>query len=134
MLAGVNNQGEKVWTILPSWGIDYDYRLDEKWSVGLHTDWVVESFEYEHNAIVFERTRPFAAVIVGSRKFGDHLTLVLGGGVELAPEENLNIVRLGLDYSWELPNEWELGASVMSDFKLDAYNSWVLGLGVAKLF
>lgn len=132
--AGIDRNGDKVWTILPSWGFDYDYRFNEKWSIGLHTDIVVESFEYEHNEIVFERTRPFTAVFVGSRKFGDHLTFVLGGGVELAQEENLNIIRLGFDYGWELPNEWELGASVMSDFKLDAYNSWVLGLGVAKLF
>lgn len=133
--AGVNREGEKVWTVLPSWGIDYDFRFNEKWGLGVHTDLVVESFEYEGSKkIIFERTRPFSAVLVGSRKFGEHLTLLVGGGMEIAEEETLSLVRIGLDYGWELPNEWELGASLMSDFKIDAYNSWVIGLGVGKLF
>ena len=133
--AGVNILGEKVWTVLPSWGLDYDFRLNEKWGLGVHTDLVVESFEYEGNEkIIFERTRPFSAVLVGSRKFGEHLTLLAGGGIEYAKEETLSLVRIGVDYGWELPNEWELGASLMSDFKIDAYNSWVIGLGVGKLF
>lgn len=133
--AGVDLDGDKAWTVLPSWGIDYDYRLNEKWSLGLHTDMVVESFEYEgEDEIFYKRTRPFLAVISGGRKFGEHLTLLVGGGVELAKEENLKVVRVGLDYSWELSSDCEIGASLMSDFKIDAYNSWVLGLGVAKLF
>ncbi|WP_422358515.1 hypothetical protein [Reichenbachiella sp.] len=133
--AGVNILREKVWTVLPSWGLDYDFRFNEKWGLGIHTDLVVESFEYEGNEkIVFERTRPFSAVLVGSRKFGKHLTLMAGGGIEYAKEENLKLVRIGFDYGWELPNEWELSASLMSDFKIDAYNSWVIGLGVGKLF
>ncbi|MEP3389971.1 MAG: hypothetical protein ABJO02_17400 [Reichenbachiella sp.] len=43
----------------------------------LHTDFVVESFEYEHNEIFFERTRPLTTVFVGSGKFGEHLNFVL---------------------------------------------------------
>lgn len=133
--AGIDLEGKKAWTVLPSWGLDYDFRFNEKWSLGLHTDMVVESFEYEgEDEILYERTRPFLAVLSGGRRLGEHVTLLVGGGIELAKEENLKVVRVGLDYGWELPNEWEIGASLMSDFKIDAYNSWVLGLGVAKVF
>lgn len=133
--AGVNASGEKAWIVLPSWGLDYDYRFNEKWGVGLHSDLVIESFEYEgEKEIVYERTRPLSTVIVGTRKFGEHATLIVGGGIELAKEENLKLFRIGLDYGWELPGEWELGASLMSDIKIDAYNSWVFGLGVGKSF
>ncbi|WP_420581292.1 hypothetical protein [Reichenbachiella sp.] len=132
--AGINRHGDKVWTILPSWALDYDFRFNEKWSVGVHTDLVVENFEYENNEIVFERTRPFSTVLVGSRKFGEHLILLIGGGIELAKEKNLKLLRIGSDYSWELPKQWEIAVSMTVDFKLDAYTSCGLGLGIAKLF
>ncbi|MCV9385859.1 hypothetical protein [Reichenbachiella ulvae] len=132
---GFNSKGDKAWIVLPSWGLDYDFRLNANWSIGLHSEMVIESFEYEsENQIKLDRTRPVALVVVGSRKIGKHLTILAGGGTELAPEENLTLIRVGADYSWELINNWELAVNVMTDFKLDAYDSWVFGLGVAKIF
>lgn len=132
---GFNSKGDKSWIVLPSWGVDYDFRLNDKWSIGLHSDMVIESFEYEsEDQIKLDRTRPIALVIVGSRKFGEHFSILAGGGMEVAPEENLTLIRVGADYSWELKNNWELAVNLMTDFKLDAYDSWVFGLGVAKLF
>ncbi|WP_143519993.1 hypothetical protein [Reichenbachiella sp. 5M10] len=131
--AGINIDGDKAWTVVPSWGLDYDYALTEQWAIGMHTDMAIESYEYEED-IIYKRTRPFSMILTGSRKFGEHLTVMAGGGVELAKEEDLTIVRVGIDYGWELQNDWELSASLMSDFKIDAYNSWILGLGVGKRF
>lgn len=133
--AGVDVDGKRNWVTLPSVGLDYDFRLSEHWAIGLHTDMVVENFKYEsEESAVYERSRPIALVLVGSRRFGEHLTVLLGGGVEFALEENLTLARLGLDYAWELQNEWELAFSLVNDFKIDAYDSWVLGLGVGRKF
>jgi hypothetical protein len=41
--SGINKEGNTSWLVLPSWGVDYDYRLNNAWSVGLHTDFVVEN-------------------------------------------------------------------------------------------
>ncbi len=135
---GINKEGDRQWLVLPSWGLDYDYRLSSRWSVGVHTDFVVESFELEEHfgeeQAVLERSRPLAAALVAIYKPIPNLSILLGGGAEIAPEETFGLVRIGVEYGWELPQDWELGVSLMNDIKIDAYNSIIIGLGVGKLF
>ena len=59
---------------------------------------------------------------------------VAGAGGEFAEEENLTVVRIGIDYGWEIGENWEIAANYMFDFKLDAYNTGVLGVGLARKF
>lgn len=135
---GIGSEGEKQWLVLGSWGLDYDYRLNSHWAVGLHSDFIVENFELEEHfgreKAVIKRSRPLASALVVTYKPGKHLTFLAGGGGEFAKEENFLLIRAGLEYSWKLPDEWELGVSLMNDFKIDAYDSWLLGLGVSKFF
>ena len=35
---------DKKWISVPSWGIDYNFEINERWAVGLHNDIIVESF------------------------------------------------------------------------------------------
>ncbi len=131
---GINVDGKKTMLFLPSWGLDYDYRITEKWSVGLHSDFIIENFAFEDpNEIIKERSTPLAVVLSAGYKVGEHFTLIAGGGSEIAKEENLTLVRFGLDYGWEI-GEWEVAANYMFDFKIDAYNTGVLGIGVARSF
>ncbi len=131
---GVNVDGKKTLLFLPSWGLDYDYLFNEKWSIGLHSDIIIENFEFEdQNNSVRERSTPASLVLSGGRKMGDHFTLLIGGGVELAEEENLEIIRVGADYGWEI-GDWEVAVNYMIDFKIDAYNSGIFGVGIARLF
>jgi len=132
---GVDNSGKKSWLVLPSWGLDYDFSFSEQWGIGLHSDLVIQDFEYEEGeGIIKKRTKPFATAIVGTYHVTDHLTLIAGGGMELAPEGTLGLIRTGVDCGWELPGNWELSASLMADIKINAYNAWVLGLGIGKTF
>jgi len=132
---GVNVDGKKTFLFLPSWGLDYDYRLNEKWSIGLHTDFIIENFEYEGpDEIIRERSTPLAVVISGGYKITEHFTAILGAGAELAKEENLGVVRVGVDYSWEVGKNWEVAVNYMIDFKIDAYNTGVFGVGIARSF
>jgi hypothetical protein len=131
---GVNVEGKKTLLFLPSWGLDYDYRFNEKWSAGLHTDLIIENFLFEdQNNVIRERSAPISLVLSGGRKFGDHLTLLVGGGIELAKEENLEVIRIGADYGWEI-EDWEVALNYMIDFKIDAYNTGILGVGIARAF
>ena len=116
-------------------GDDYDYRLNEDWSLGVHTDIIVENFQYESpEDIIKKRTSPLALVLSAGRKVGEHLTILVGGGTELAKEENLALVRLGVDYGWEVGEDWEVAVNYMIDFKIDAYNTGVFGVGIARTF
>ena len=136
--AGVKENGNKEWLILGAWGLDYDYWFHPKWAVGLHSDVTLENFEVEDSGDetdgVLERSYPFATTLVGVFKPGEHFSIVLGAGGEFAKEGSLFLIRGGLEYGWELPGEWELGISVTNDFKVNTYDSWMLGLGVSKIF
>ncbi len=131
--------GEKQWLVLGSWGIDYDYWFHPQWAIGLHSDLVIENYEIEkfgedETEGVLERSYPLASTLAGIFKPGEHLTILLGAGGEFAKEETLILIRAGVEYGWELPGAWELGISLMNDLKVDAYNSWTLGVGISKIF
>ena len=133
--AGVDADGKKTWLALASWGLDYDFRINEDWGVGLHSDLVIQDFEYEEEeGIIKNRTKPLAATLVCTRRMGEHFTFLAGGGMEVASEGTLGLVRIGTDWGWELPKDWELSLSLMADFKINAYDAWVLGFGVGKSF
>ncbi|MEJ1238408.1 hypothetical protein WBG78_09775 [Chryseolinea sp. T2] len=131
----VNSSGDKTYLSLASWGLDYDYRITPQWGIGLHSDLVIQDFEYEDDDVVRKRVKPLAMAVVGTRKFGEHLTVVAGGGAEFSrDEETLALIRLGVDYGWELPAGLELSFSITTDFKINAYNALVFGFAVGKTF
>ena len=132
---GINENGQSSWLMLPSWSLDYDYSITGKWGAGLHTELVIEDFQYEkEEGIILKRSKPFSMALVGTRKFGEHFSLFAGGGMEVASEGTLGLFRIGGDCGWELPGEWELSLNLVFDFKVDNYNAWVLGFGVGKRF
>lgn len=131
----VGESGEKKWLTLASWGLDYDYEITEKWGIGLHSDFVIQNFMYEHGDVIKERKSPFAIALVARRKVGQHITLMAGGGAEFSHgEETLALARIGADYGWELPDNWDLSFALLTDLKINAYNSMVVGFGLGKKF
>jgi len=133
---GRDKSGDKQWLSLPSWGINYNYRLTEKWLLGLHTDIVVEDFvvkSHSRSNEFIERSYPVASAIVGSYKL-DSFHLMFGTGVEFEKEENLFLVRAGIEYNLHIIKNYELLANITNDFKFNAYNSWAIGLGIARMF
>ena len=83
---------------------------------------------------ILERELPIAPALMGLYKPGEHFTFMLGVGEEFAEEEDLFLIRGEVEYGLELPNEFELGAAIGYDVRFDAYDSWVLAVGVSKLF
>ena len=133
---GVKN-GEKQWLNLPSWAIDYNYLISEKWIAGLHTEIIIENFEvrsHRTNEEIIERTRPVSAVGVVGYKPLPRWAIMVGGGFEYSKEETFGLIRIGIEPSIELSHKWEIVFSMVYDIKLDAYNSWAIGAGVARLF
>lgn len=131
---GVKEDGKR-WLSVPSFVFDYNYIFSEKWSVGLHNDLIVENLKIENDKEeVLERTSPFASVIVVGFKPEKHFTFELGNGGEFAKEENFFLTRLGVEYSLEIKNDWELISNIVYDIKWNAYDSFSFGIGIAKSF
>tara|TARA_R110002012_G_scaffold321809_1_gene551543 strand:+ start:46909 stop:47451 length:543 start_codon:yes stop_codon:yes gene_type:complete len=133
----VHENGNKTWLSVPSFELNYNFELTEKWSIGLHTDIVVEDFSVENYSdenTIIKRSKPIAPAIVTSYKFCNNFSALIGFGGEFSKEENFALVRLGIEYSYEFHEIWELVSNITNDLKIDAYNSFSIGIGVARKF
>lgn len=128
--------GKRSWLNLGAFAFDYDFYFHPKWAVGLHSDIVPTQYEVEFTLSkddeIVTRTSPLSSVLVGSYKITEHLGVQLGFGVEYTKEESLGVLRLGVEYGWELPQDWELGIGATYDDKIDAYSTWFLGFMLSK--
>jgi hypothetical protein len=128
--------GEKNFLTVPSWGLDYNFQINNKWAVGLHNDIITESFnviDFEGNR-EFERERPFTMTLVGVYRPHERWSFLAGAGYEFAVEENLSLLRLGVERGWELEKGWEVFATIQYDLKFSVYDSWMIGVGFSKGF
>lgn len=137
--SALDQGGNPKWQSLPSWGLNYNYRLAEKWKIGLHSDIIVEDFQVKSLGRsgapeVLDRRFPIASAVVISKKLSDHFQLLLGLGGEFAKSQSFFLMRGGVEYGYHFHKNWELIANITNDFKWDAYNSWALGLGVTRNF
>jgi hypothetical protein len=134
---GRDELGKKKSLVLPSIGIDYMYQLKPQWSIGLQTDIIIENFKVEKHlgsGEVIERSKPIAPAFMGMYKASEHWNFLFGAGAEFAKEDNFFLNRFGVEYAAELPNEWEVFGTLSYDLKWKAYDTWVLGIGIAKKF
>lgn len=135
-------EGNKRWLGLPSWGLDYNYHFHPRWAIGLHTDLILEEFVVERHlqggeeSEAIERSFPVAPAVIATYRFGKRRRggILLGPGVEFASGETFFLTRVGIEYVAELPKEWEILASLIYDAKWNAYDSFILGIGVGKAF
>ncbi len=129
------NEGSIKWLTMPSFALDYNYSFSKKWSVGLHNDIILENFRVElFDKEVIEREKPIASVITTGFKPEKHFTYQLGLGAEFSKEENLALIRVGVEYGLEIINDWEFIANLVYDLKWNAYDSFGLSVGISKSF
>jgi hypothetical protein len=131
---GIMENGKKGWKVIPSWGFDYDYWINNHWAIGLQNDMIIENFEVEdHENKIIERSRPFSSVASVIFKPKKHVSFIAGMGGEFSKEENLALTRLGIESGWEMKNNWEFGISFLYDIKWNAYNAWTISFNISKL-
>ena len=147
-ISGGVRDGETKWLALPSFGLSYVYAFNPKWAIGLHNEMIVEDFvvqssRLEPSAIrsgsdedvtTIKRGRPFAVAVVGIYKIHKHIGLLAGGGMEFSEHEDFTLVKIGAEFPYHFAPGWEMFGTLSADFKIDAYNSFSFGFGVAKLF
>ena len=122
--------------IVPVYGLNYDYQINRKWGVGLHTDIILQQFIVEthgrHEEVVRENPVSIAAVLFYKPH---HRWKSLGGyGIEIETHESFLLIRIGVEYSIKLPRTWELGLALENDFKINGYYTMLLGIGFTRKF
>lgn len=136
--SGIGEDGERDLMILPYWGLDYNYHFSEKFSIGVHIDFITETFKVEKSygdeEDVSERTRPIAPALMGMYKPSERWGIGLGMGGEFAKEENFWLNRLAVEYGVPIRKGWEVFGVFQYDIRWNAYDTWTLGLGISKSF
>jgi len=136
--SGINDKGEKVVSALPYWGLDYNFQFAPKFAVGLHVDFISESFKVEKNLSdeheTIERSFPIAPAAMGFYKPTERWSFGLGMGAEFSKEENYILNRAAVEYSVYIRKAWYVFGVVQYDFRWNAYDTWTIGLGISKAF
>ena len=128
-------EGRTEWLPVASWSLNYDYWLSNKWAIGLQNDWILETFVVEHgDNKELERENPLAVVPVVMYKFAPRFSAVGGVGAEFANGHTLALTRIGLEYGWHLPKDWEAGFALVWDNRWSYYNAWVLSFTFSKIW
>ena len=118
--------------VVPAIGMNYDFLFTPKFGLGLHTDVILQKFEVQElkDDLEVERMFPVTVNLMASYRPNDKWTVLAGGGVELEKNKSYNMVALGLDYGIELNESWEVGFSFMFEHRIQAYNSFLFGVGI----
>jgi len=113
----------------------YNRELSDKFLIGLHGDIILSDFLVEKSDNEFaERDVPVSLLLVGTYKVVSRLGIEFGAGVEFSKEENLEMAKIGLEYSHPITNGFEILANFGYDFIFETYNSYNIGLGVGRRF
>lgn len=121
--------------IVPSVGLDVEYWFNEKWGIGSHNDLELISFEVEEGeSLVVERETPVLLTLDAFWKPWKGLVLLAGLGVEFEKEENLFVMRGGLEYEIEIGSHWDVAPTIFYDKRRDAYDTFSVGIGIGKRF
>jgi hypothetical protein len=128
-------EGRTAWVPVASWSLNYDYWLSNKWAIGLQNDLILETFIIEHgDNEELERNKPIAIVPVGIFKFAPHWSVLGGVGAEYSEGHTLALTRIGMEFGWHLPKNWEAGIAAVWDNRWNYYNAWVLSFTFSKIW
>jgi hypothetical protein len=125
-------EGEKKLIIIPTWGIDVDYFFHPRWSAALQADILLQDFEVEVEEKELERNIPIAMVGVLHYHALRHWSFYIGPGIELEKSENLFLVRVGTEYSFEITENFEVALNLIYENKDEVYDTWTFGIAFNK--
>lgn len=125
-------EGEKKLVIIPTWGFDVDYFFHPRWSAAIQADIMLQDFEVKVEDEELERIMPVALVGVLHYHALRHWSFYIGPGIELEKSENLFLVRVGTEYSFEISENFEIALNLIYENKDEVYDTWTFGIAFNK--
>jgi hypothetical protein len=118
----------------PTVGIDYAYRLGERFAISSINDLQIDSYVIEReDGSELERERLFVTSLVLMWEAVPRLQLFIGPGLEADKHETLGLVKIGVE--WELfePHPWDVALNAAWDIK-EEYDAIAVGLSIGRLW
>jgi hypothetical protein len=125
------NQTETTGVFIPTLGLDYFFKIKQRWEIGLMTD--IELGNYVIIDKELDRENAFIATAMGLYKISNDWSVFAGAGIELEKHKNLAVLRLGTDYVFSLGKGWVLGPGFYYDLK-EGYDTWSISIVLGKDF
>jgi len=122
--------------VLPTFAFDIEYWLNHKWGIGLHNDLELLNFEVveSHDEVTIEREFPVLITLDVLWKPIKNFVVFTSPGIELEPNTNYFVFRMGCEYEFPFSEKWDLAPLVFYDMRDGAYNTITFGLGVGYNF
>ena len=119
--------------IIPSWGLNYSYLINEKWAIGWHNDMEISTYVVnEGHGSKIERERPLISTLVGIFKPGKTAGFLVGIGRKFEKNQNFWVFRGGIELEYEINEYLDISPSLIYDLKESVYDSWSIGLTVGR--
>jgi hypothetical protein len=131
----IKSEGSDAHLFIPSWGLDIEYWISNKWGIGLHNDIEIESFiVVTKGEEDIERINPLVVTLDALYHFKSGLVLSGGPGVELAEGESFYLFRFGAELEVPISNGFDVVPSIFFDQRFDGFSTWTVALGIGKHF
>ena len=148
--SGGENEDRIGTVVVPTIAIDYEYWLSRKVAIGWYNDFTLSTFvvetnrepEEDHGAQsdsseggteVVEREPTFLTALVVIWEPVHRLAVYTGGGKEFETNEDFWVWKIGLEYSFPLPGDWDIAIGGSYDYK-EVYDSFGVGVSFGKRF
>jgi hypothetical protein len=125
-------EGEKSVHVIPTWAFDVDYFFHPRWSVALQGDIKIQSFQVEDNNVELDRTNPITFAGVIHYHALRHWSFFAGPGYEFEEHENLSLIKVGTEYSFEITENFEIALNLIYENKQEVYDAWTFGIAFNK--
>ncbi len=148
--SGGENEDRIGTVVVPTIAIDYEYWFSRKLAIGWYNDFTLSTFVVETNrepeedngahsdsseggTEVVEREPTFLTALVVIWEPVPRLAVYTGGGREFEPSEDFWVWKIGLEYSFPLPKDWDIAIGGAYDYK-EVYDSFGVGISFGKRF
>jgi hypothetical protein len=128
---GEEHHSETTGVFIPSIGLDYLFRINQRWEIGLMVDFELGNYVIIHKEL--NRENAFVVAGVGAFKISKHWAVLSGVGIEIEKNKNFAILRLGSDYSFSLGKGWIIAPGFFCDIK-EGYETWSFSVAIGKGF
>lgn len=121
--------------ILPSLGLEYNYKLKPRLTIGGHVEVEIMNYVLEpKNDTVITRDYPIISAVMLQYEVIDGLWFGLGPGYEIERNKNLWVAKFSLEYEFETKNHISFGPQIGLDVKEVGTSSYSFGLNIGKGF
>lgn len=129
-----NLTGKEQYVLAPTFGLDYEYSLSEKWAVGLYNEISFLNIDVETEGEEYvKRENIFLSSGVLVFEPVRHLAFFAGAGLETDQHQTFMIKYIGVEYAFIRCSDWDVSAEA-GYINKDLYDSFNFGVVIGRRF